>query len=714
MTKKAPLSLRRTSGAERPHSSARPQGGERAQQGTHAHAGGHGGSHGAKSSFGAKASFGAKSSSGHGAKGAFGTKGAFGAKGSTSAGAGKGAFAKSSAHGAKNGGKGPASAGKGSFGSKSAFHGGKSSDFKGKGAGFKGKHQGGSKASRVKSAPAEPRVFTTGKDFNVVPKHTKAAPASAAAAPEQLTAPTTPTPAPAEAATPAAVSAAQSISNEHSAVYRNARTERPERSVPRSNERSSERSSAAAGEDAFAGARQQLQAYVQNMQHEAIGTKSRAAAAYIIHAVTSGMSLTEAIPYFTHPLGLDARDHAFVQEIVYGTLRHRRKLMHTLNPLFSYKVKEKHRIIPCLLLSALYQLTYMQVPPHAVVAASVSACGACGLKGYASLVNAILRRFLREGGTLAPTESLAEEYSFPDWLFTRLEQSYTESELKQILAQSNEKAPLFVRVENSKISTADYLAMLQNKGIEASGVDFSPCTVRLASPINVSHLPGFNEGLCTVQDLSAQLAAPLLELQTPEATPLQVLDCCCAPGGKTAHILDLNPQAEVTAIDVDDSRLQQTRSTLERLQRLPASAPHAVKVHLEVVDAQDLSQLQTQFDRILVDAPCSGTGVIRRHPDIKWLRRQKDIPALCETQQKILESAWAKLKVGGILLYTTCSILPEENKEQIESFVQNHADAQVMPLVFKGQEYQHLQRLSGDDGGDGFFYARLRKVALAQ
>ena len=701
MTKQAPLSLRRTSGAERPHSSSRSQGGEHSQHGAHAHDGGHGGSHSAKSSFGAKGSSSAK--------------GSFGAK-SSSHGA-KDAFGKSSSHGAKSGGKGPASAGKGSFGAKSAFHGSKSSDFKGKGTGFKSKHQG-NKASRVKKAPAEPRVFTTGKDFNVVPKHTKAATASPAA-PEQVTNPITPTPAPATAeAVSAAVSAAapQIASSAHSAAYRNERNERYDRGErhERSVTHSSERSSAAAGEDAFAGARQQLQAYVQNMQHEAIGTKSRAAAAYIIHAVTSGMSLTEAIPYFTHPLGLDARDHAFVQEIVYGTLRHRRKLMHTLNPLFSYKVKEKHRIIPCLLLSALYQLTYMQVPPHAVVAASVSACGACGLKGYASLVNAILRRFLREGGILAPTESLAEEYSFPDWLLTRLEQSYTESELRQILEQSNEKAPLFVRVENSKISTADYLAMLQDKGIAASGVDFSPCTVRLANPINVSHLPGFNEGLCTVQDLSAQLAAPLLELQTPEATSLQVLDCCCAPGGKTAHILDLNPQAEVTAIDVDDSRLQQTRSTLERLQRLPASAPHPAKVHLKVADAQDLSQVQTPFDRILVDAPCSGTGVIRRHPDIKWLRRQKDIPALCETQQKILEAAWAKLKDGGILLYTTCSILPEENKEQIESFVQQHADAQVMPLVFKGQEYQYLQRLPGDDGGDGFFYARLRKVALAQ
>ena len=690
MTKKAPLSLRHTSSADRPHSSARPydgkhhQGGKRNQHGAHAQGGGHGGPHGAKGSFGAK-------DTGYGSK--------------DGAGVGNSAFgAKSSAHGSKKGGKGPAFAGKGAFGAKGGYHGGKSSGFKGKGSGFKGKHQGGHKASSVQEAPAAPRVFTTGKDFNVVPKHTKIAPTATsteAAAPTLTAAAAT---APAQQSTSGAPSAAQN-SERHERNERNERNERHEYGVPRH----SERSNAAEREDTFAGARLQLQAYARNMQHEAIGTKSRAAAAYIVHAVTSGMSLIEAIPYFTQPLALDARDHAFVQEIVYGTLRHRRKLMHTLNPLFSYKVKEKHRIIPCLLLTALYQLTYMQVPPHAVVAASVSACGACGLKGYTSLVNAILRRFLREGGTLEKTESLAEEYSFPDWLFTRLEQSYSQSDLQKILEQSNEKAPLFVRVENSKISTADYLAQLKNKGIEATGVDFSPCTVRLANPINVSHLPGFNEGLCTVQDLSAQLAAPLLELSENE--PLAVLDCCCAPGGKTAHILDLNSHAEVTAIDIDDSRLQQTRSTLERLQRLPEKAPHAAKVHLAVADAQDLSQLQTQFDRILVDAPCSGTGVIRRHPDIKWLRRQSDIPTLCETQQQILEAAWGQLKAGGILLYTTCSILPEENKEQLTAFMQKHADAQVVPIVFKGQEYQHLQRLPGDDGGDGFFYARLRKVA---
>lgn len=444
------------------------------------------------------------------------------------------------------------------------------------------------------------------------------------------------------------------------------------------------------------------------------GAQSRAAAAKIVESVNSGMSLTDAFPQYC--VGLDPRDQAFVHEIVYGTLRQRRLLMLTLKPMFDYKITERHRIVQSLLLTALYQLVFMRVPAHGVVSATVSACGACGQKSFAPTVNAILRRFLREGATLTSSEDLAVANSFPDWLAERLQAAYGER-AAEIMSKSNEKAPLFLRVENSKLSTNDYLKMLQEHEFVGYTCPLSPCAVRLEVPTNVTLLPGFNSGLCTVQDISAQLAAPLLQLEAGKAQ--RVLDCCCAPGGKTAHILDLNPQAEITALDVDAARLKQTRSTLERLGRLPHTSGASsaatseqiptAKVHLQELDAQNLDALSGEFDRILVDAPCSGTGVIRRHPDIKWLRRAKDIPNLVQTQAQILDAAYAKLAKGGILLYTTCSILPEENDEQIKAFLERHSDAQLLPFTINGQEYQTLQRMPGEDEGDGFFYARLQK-----
>lgn len=429
----------------------------------------------------------------------------------------------------------------------------------------------------------------------------------------------------------------------------------------------------------------------------AVGSQSRAAAAKVLEAVAQGRSLSEAFPVFCQPL--DERDTAFVKEIVFGTLRQRRILMNTMLPLVEHKLNEKHRIVHFLIISAMYQLVFLQSPPHAVVSATVSACGECGQKSYASMVNAVLRRFLRENMQLAHSDSLAVEYSFPDWLCDRITNTY-QDKAAFVLEQSNAKPPLILRVENSKLTTQDFLQKLAAHEIGASLVapELSNSAVILENALNVSEIPGFDEGVCSVQDLSAQLAAPLLELGNE---PLRVLDCCCAPGGKTAHILDLNPQCKVTALDVEYPRLQQTKSTLERLGR---------NAELQVMDAQDLSSLKGEFDRILVDAPCSGTGVIRRHPDIKWLRRQKDIENLAAIQAKILDAAFAKLKKGGILLYTTCSILPEENDQQITSFLQRHTDAQLKPFTLGGQTYQTWQRLPGEQNGDGFFYARITKL----
>lgn len=431
---------------------------------------------------------------------------------------------------------------------------------------------------------------------------------------------------------------------------------------------------------------------------ETTGSKSRAAAAMIVEAVNKGVSMSEAVPKYCAQF--DSRDTAFIKEIVYGTLRYRRVLMGTLKPMFDYKINERNRIIQALLFTAMYQIVYMHVPAHAVVSATVSACGDVSRKSFSSTVNAILRRFLREGAKVIETEDEAVQYSFPDWLVERLKAGYDAATVTRILQASNIKAPLFLRVENSKISTADFVDHLAQKEIAATTSELCKSTVKLESAANVYDIPGFSEGLCTVQDISAQLAADFLKLDKEQA--MQILDCCCAPGGKTAHILDLSPKSHVTALDIEESRLEQTVSTLKRLDRLDS-------VELKAMDATEIASLDKTFDRILVDAPCSGTGVIRRHPDIKWLRRDKDIPALCEIQARILDAAYEKLNKGGVLLYTTCSILPDENIKQVEAFMQRHPEAIQDKITLGDNEYTTLQRLPGDDDGDGFFYARFIK-----
>ena len=268
------------------------------------------------------------------------------------------------------------------------------------------------------------------------------------------------------------------------------------------------------------------------------------------------------------------------------------------------------------------------------------------------------------------------------------------------MKNSNEHAPMFLRVENSKISTADYLQLLHKQEIKATLVDESSCTILLEEPTYVDRLPFFKEGYVAVQDLAAQLASPLLELKEGD----NVLDTCCAPGGKSAHILDIAPKVTLTCADVDEQRLNSAKTNLQRLNRT------AKFLHLDF--SADISGIKETFDKILVDAPCSGTGVIRRHPDIKWLRRQKDIKNLVTTQEKILDNAFALLNKGGILVYTTCSILKQENEDQVKKFLNRHKDAKILPFEMKGKVVDFYQRLPGENNSDGFFYSRFIKAYL--
>lgn len=364
-----------------------------------------------------------------------------------------------------------------------------------------------------------------------------------------------------------------------------------------------------------------------------------------VNAIEEGKSLTEALPLFTKEL--DDRDRAFVQEIVYGTLRHRRLLSTTVNELLDHSINQQFNVARTLIICAIYQLLFTRAPAHAVVAATVGACELCRCKKFTGLVNAVLRRFLREGAHLAHSADPSVEQSFPKWLYEELLKDYG-SDAVEIMKNSNEHAPMFLRVENSKISTQDYLKALETFSIDAKTVDESPCTILLDSPVGVEKLPYFDKGYVAVQDLAAQLAAPLLKLEEGQ----KVLDTCSAPGGKSAHILDLCPNVALTCSDVDEKRLESAKVNLQRLSRTP---------EFLVADiANAPNKISGTFDRILVDAPCSGTGVIRRHPDIKWLRRKKDIDVLIQTQEKILDNAFALLNKGGILVYTTCSILKKK------------------------------------------------------
>lgn len=430
--------------------------------------------------------------------------------------------------------------------------------------------------------------------------------------------------------------------------------------------------------------------------NEAVGSQSRAAAALIVLEVEKGKSLTTSLANLTKDL--NDKDKALVSEIVYGTLRHRRLLNETLKKYLEHKIEERFAAARCLILCALYQLTFMKVPIHAVVSASVGACALCHVKPLANLVNAILRRFLREGAHLVHQEKKQIEFSFPDWLFNRIVKDYGEDMALDIMKNSNIKAPMFLRL-NSKVDTKEYLEKLAKLEIEAIEVTEIPHCIELVKPCPIYELPFYKEGLIVAQDLATQEVAYLLELEHAH----KVLDCCAAPGMKSAHIYDLNNNLDITALDIDEKRLQ---SAKELFSRLKAQAT------FKLIDASNLKELHDTYDRILVDAPCSGTAVIRRHPDIKWLRREKDIEKLCLTQDKILDEAFEHLESKGIMLYSTCSILKCENEDRVNAFLNRHKNAKLLPFKMSIMDKASgiYQRIPGINNADGFFYSRIIKL----
>lgn len=411
------------------------------------------------------------------------------------------------------------------------------------------------------------------------------------------------------------------------------------------------------------------------------------AAKAIAQVLDQGLSLSSVIPELQK--NISDKDKALLQELCFGTLRTLPLLEWIIQQLMDKPLKGKQRILHYLIMVGLYQLLYTRVPAHAALAETVNGAIALKKPQLKGLINGVLRQFQRQQDVLMERfQNNDSHYLHPSWLLTRIKNAYPEL-WEGIIEGNNQKPPMWLRVNQIHHSREQYLALLEKEGISAFSDGHHPNAIRLETPCNVHLLPGFNEGWVTVQDRSAQRCAELLAPQNNE----QILDLCAAPGGKTTHILEIAPKAHVLAIDIDEQRLARVKENLNRL-----------KLHATVKSGDGRYPEQwcanMQFDRILLDAPCSATGVIRRHPDIKWLRRNEDIAQLAQIQKEILHAIWPYLKSGGTLVYATCSILPEENSQQIAAFLSSMQDAQC--------DYQH-QCLPEQHSGDGFFYALIHK-----
>ena len=393
-------------------------------------------------------------------------------------------------------------------------------------------------------------------------------------------------------------------------------------------------------------------------------------------------------------------DRRFAKELCFGALRWFDQLEFILNRYLSRKLKRKDSDIKMLILIGLYQLHYLDTPGYAAISETVNAVAELDKAWAKSLVNAVLRRSQREFHKLQPelNKNLTARYSHPQWLVNKIQLDWPDL-WETVLQANNQRPPQHLRVNALKTSRESYLDKLSRAGIRAEKMDLTPSAILVSSPVDVSRLPGFEAGYVSIQDAGAQLAATLLNPQPGD----RVLDACAAPGGKTAHICERQPSIdEITAIDVDKKRIGLLNNTLSRL-NLNATV---IKANVGATDSWWDGQ---PFDRILLDAPCSATGVIRRHPDVKYLKSSEQVANLRNIQTELLEATWPLLKRGGKLVYSTCSLLDDENDRVIEKFLNNHPSANLETIREEwgiATTYGR-QLLPCIDNTDGFYYAKL-------
>lgn len=422
-------------------------------------------------------------------------------------------------------------------------------------------------------------------------------------------------------------------------------------------------------------------------------TSRRAALNILLSVIQRGESLATAMPQGNR--NLLAREQAFVQMLVYGVLRHYWRLQALMAPLLKKTFKDKDRDLELLIMLGIFQLMDTRVPDYASVDAVVGLTRKIGKSWASGLVNGVLRNFIRQQQALESKifSKPQAEYDHPQWMIDQIRKDWPQ-QWQEILVANNQHPPMTLRVNRQKISVEDYQAKL-DQDAQRQGY-----ALILQQAVMAQALPGYEEGWFSVQDAGAQLAAELMDLQPGQA----VLDCCAAPGGKTCHMLELQPELELLALDVSDERLDRVRENLQRL---------GLRAECRAGDAREPDGWWhgELYDRILLDVPCSASGVIRRHPDIKLLRRKNDLPVLVDTQQRILRTIWPLLKPGARLLYASCSIFKQENEQQMEPFVQDIDDVEVleMPDHF-GQACSYgRQILPGQDNMDGFYYCLLGK-----
>lgn len=425
----------------------------------------------------------------------------------------------------------------------------------------------------------------------------------------------------------------------------------------------------------------------------------RVVAARLLRQLADGRSIADLLEQ-----GLDGvapRDRGLVKEFCFGVARWRPRLERIAGQLLSKPIKPKEGEVQALILLGLYQLIYMRVAPHAAVAETVEAARLLRKTWAVGLINALLRRFQRERESLlalVDADPLGR-YAIPGWLLEQIRTDWPEH-WEAILQAANGHPPMSLRVNLAANSREQYLALLAASDIAATPIPHTPSGLVLDQPMDTQALPGFAEGRVSVQDGGAQLAAVLLDLQPGQ----QVLDACAAPGGKSGHIME-SAAVQLTAMDLDLRRLERVHQNLQRL------GLAAAVVQGDAAKPQG-AWADRQYDRILLDVPCSATGVIRRHPDIKLLRRARDIPALVKIQGEILRAVWPLLKPGGLLLYATCSLLSDENEGQVGRFLEQAPDARERVLVADWGHRRPVgrQTLPGEATMDGFYYACLEKI----
>ncbi len=424
------------------------------------------------------------------------------------------------------------------------------------------------------------------------------------------------------------------------------------------------------------------------------------AAQVIEYVVRDGRSLSEALPALQNHL--DEKERPLLAELCYGVLRFYWELDALAAQLLQKPLRDKDFDVQALLLVSFYQLRYMRTQEHAAVNLAVEACRVLKKEWAGKLLNGVLRNYLRQRETF--DQAIAQHHNHPAWLANFIQQAWP-AQATEIFFANNARGGMSLRVNRLRNTCESYQTVLAEKNIVSGRCAYAPYALLLQQAVSVTALPDFFEGACSVQDVAAQLCAPLLRLQAGQ----RVLDACSAPGGKTGHILECEPQLqELVAIDCDEKRLQRVHDNLARLH---------LQATVRCADAENIAQWfdGKKFDRILLDAPCSGTGVIRRHPDIKHLRRESDIAALAARQSELLEAMWTLLAEDGVLLYTTCSILPQENEQIIAQFLTQHADAVVDKIevdwgVNWGVETKSGRQLLPAADHDGFFFARLKKT----